>query len=497
MSRRLPVYGLALAFFLLHGVAAIALPLRLAPLSTLCVILAEVAAILACLYAARKAGGPVRILWWLLALAALLTAIANMLDMATTAMGIAVSNHAPAVPIFLSTLYCVAMLLAISMRFDLRAFGPVRIINSMLSLAIGALFYVQIFSMLTMHGSERAADAFFIVLLFDALDISLAIAGTIRALGADKPQERRFYYILAVFLWANFIGPSLHNHILLRHDFVWLDLLLSAPYLLLVALVFSPNPGFVQRPSTFPRLARVIRSGSPIFLSLALLALGLLVSRTHYYIGVAASLLSLIGYSTLTTLTQSRGIEAEESLLAAKTTLEEMVGLDALTGIPNRRAFDTMLHRECIAANRSLQPVSLLMIDVDHFKQLNDTRGHPLGDAYLIQIAHALRNALPRVTDFAARYGGEEFAVILPATNSGGAAEVARRLQSSIADLALSHAASPSGKVTISIGYSTFNGSAKTSPIDLTHAADRALYQAKERGRNRSEYLSLHEIAGK
>jgi diguanylate cyclase (GGDEF)-like protein len=131
------------------------------------------------------------------------------------------------------------------------------------------------------------------------------------------------------------------------------------------------------------------------------------------------------------------------------------------------------------------------MIDVDHFKQVNDEKGHQVGDEYLIQIARALRGALPRATDLVARYGGEEFSVILAATDRTGAMKTAERLLECIADLGLRNAAAPTGSVTISVGFSTYDGSFTHSSARLLQAADRGLYLAKRNGRNRSVYFSV------
>ncbi len=477
----------------MHGLVATLLPLRLAPVSTLCIVLAELAAIYACIRTSHMAGRAMRTRWWLLAIAILYHAIAMLLQIRSEIIGAAESNPVPGLQILFATLYGIPLLLAVSMQFDPRAFRPIRIVNLFLSLALAAVFYVQVFSVVTIHGSSKPADVLFISHLFDALDLFLAIAATIRLFGAGQPQERRFFYVASLFLWANTILPAVHNRILINHDLVSLDLLIAAPYLLLLVLASQALPRFIEDPHPSHRFIRIVRSGSPIFLSLALLLLGISVSRTHFYIGSLAVLSAITGYGILNTLTQSRGIEAEESLLAAKRTLEELVGVDDLTGIPNRRSFDRAIERECGAANRSMHPLSLLMIDVDYFKQLNDTCGHLTGDEYLIRIAHALRDALPRITDFTARYGGEEFAVILPGTNCPGAMEVARKLHLAIANLALSHPSTPSGRVTVSIGISTYSGLTSPSPLHLTKAADRALYNAKGHGRNRSEFLPIHD----
>jgi len=224
---------------------------------------------------------------------------------------------------------------------------------------------------------------------------------------------------------------------------------------------------------------------------MALVCAGVIASRSHFYIGMAAVLLAITGYGVLNFFTHSHALETEESLLASNIKLERLVGVDSLTGIPNRRALDKVLRREFAASRRSRQPLSLLILDVDNFKQINDMNGHPVGDDYLIHIAGALRTSLPRVTDFIARYGGDEFSAVLPATDSEGAAMTAAKLIECIAGLRIAHPAKPSGTVTVTIGFSTFDGSTHHTMASLIKAADRALYRAKRGGRNRFEYLKL------
>jgi diguanylate cyclase (GGDEF)-like protein len=206
---------------------------------------------------------------------------------------------------------------------------------------------------------------------------------------------------------------------------------------------------------------------------------------------MAAVLLAIAGYGVLNIFTHSHALETEESLLASNIKLERLVGVDSLTGIPNRRALDKVLRREFAAARRARQPLSLLIIDVDHFKQINDMNGHQAGDDCLVHIADALHKALPRMTDFIARYGGDEFSAILPLTNSAGARMAAEKLLECVAQLRLIHPTAPSGTVTVTIGFSTFDGSTHHTRANLIRAADRALYLAKRDGRNRFEYLKL------
>ena len=169
----------------------------------------------------------------------------------------------------------------------------------------------------------------------------------------------------------------------------------------------------------------------------------------------------------------------------AQTALEALASLDGLTGISNRRNFDGHLRREWLRAARDNETISLLMIDIDHFKQFNDVAGHQKGDERLQQIARAISDQLLRATDLAARYGGEEFAVILPGANLAGALAVADRILTSVAALALPHPASPLGTcLTVSIGVAGSDFAKCAIESELISAADAALYRAKKAGRN-------------
>jgi diguanylate cyclase (GGDEF)-like protein len=156
---------------------------------------------------------------------------------------------------------------------------------------------------------------------------------------------------------------------------------------------------------------------------------------------------------------------------------------DALTAIPNRRAYDQKLSEESSRANRTGAPLSMLMIDIDLFKQYNDTFGHPAGDAALQSMAHVLQASL-RPYDFLARYGGEEFIVILPATELADAILVAERIRGLVAGSDFPHR-----KFTVSIGVARLDTNQGIKA--LVQAADSGLYRAKSAGRNR---VSLGEL---
>ena len=166
--------------------------------------------------------------------------------------------------------------------------------------------------------------------------------------------------------------------------------------------------------------------------------------------------------------------------------LAELVMRDGLTGLANRRRFDEALQREWERARRRGLPLSILMIDVDHFKRYNDHYGHPAGDQCLIDVAQAIAGGVHRTPDVVARYGGEEFVVLLPETDEQGARELAQRLIARVDALNLPHEASLTAEhVTISAGLAALVPDGASPVQVLLEQADSALYRAKEAGRHR------------
>jgi diguanylate cyclase (GGDEF)-like protein/PAS domain S-box-containing protein len=182
---------------------------------------------------------------------------------------------------------------------------------------------------------------------------------------------------------------------------------------------------------------------------------------------------------------------AEQDLNLAFCMVANLAMLDGLTGIANRRQFDDTMDRELRRAMRDGSTLSLLMIDVDHFKTYNDLYGHVMGDACLRQVAVAAQNVLHRTSDLFARYGGEEFVAILPNTDSRGAQKVAEQIRSAVELCRFPHAGNLHGAVTVSIGCATQILSPDSVGNPLLQAADEALYEAKSAGRNRIEVAQM------
>lgn len=179
--------------------------------------------------------------------------------------------------------------------------------------------------------------------------------------------------------------------------------------------------------------------------------------------------------------------EMRDQLNRLNSELEALSQLDSLTQIFNRRTFTEQAEQQWLVATRQQQPVSALMIDVDHFKLFNDHYGHPAGDTCLKRITQAIKGCLRRPLDLLGRYGGEEFIVLLPETDSVGAFRVACSINKAVEALGLRHEISPTHHVaTVSIGGATCMRTAGHGLEELIKSADRALYKAKRSGRNRS-----------
>jgi diguanylate cyclase (GGDEF)-like protein len=176
--------------------------------------------------------------------------------------------------------------------------------------------------------------------------------------------------------------------------------------------------------------------------------------------------------------------ETNELLRKANLELERISTIDKLTGIYNRRYFDNSIEKTWTIALRENHPVSLIMIDIDHFKVFNDTYGHLAGDQCLKSIANEIKDTLQRTGDFVARFGGEEFAVLLLNTSENGATIVAEKIRKRIERLKIIYEGIEA-RVTVSLGVASMIPDDRTNPKDLICAADEALYKAKEAGRNR------------
>lgn len=195
----------------------------------------------------------------------------------------------------------------------------------------------------------------------------------------------------------------------------------------------------------------------------------------------------------------STQLESEKAWVAERAALSrenrqlaELASRDELTGLPNRRTFNRTLESEAARQSRSPLPLSMMMVDVDHFKKYNDLYGHQAGDVCLQRIAQCLSEKVGRASDVVARIGGEEFAVLLPGTDEAGVLRVGEIMLEAVRDLQFEHSGTSLGLISISIGVALWPPSYRGDPAQLIQLADRALYESKRLGRNR---LTMSEIS--
>lgn len=190
---------------------------------------------------------------------------------------------------------------------------------------------------------------------------------------------------------------------------------------------------------------------------------------------------SLVGF--MFDITERKQIE--EELIRLQKEFRELSYKDGLTGVANRRMFDSVMEVEWSNAMRNRQPISVILLDIDYFKQYNDHYGHIHGDECLKRVAQALSKVGSRSRDFFARYGGEEFVLVLPETDAEAAHRVAERCRSMIFKEQIPHDKSNVSQIlTISLGVGTIMPGHKDDPLAFIESVDRQLYEAKQRGRN-------------
>jgi diguanylate cyclase (GGDEF)-like protein len=210
--------------------------------------------------------------------------------------------------------------------------------------------------------------------------------------------------------------------------------------------------------------------------------------RFDYVVGTVGVLLAVLGYAARATSSQVSSLEHGEGLQAEQSKLQSIAWTDALTGLGNRHFLDQALGLAAQKAGLDGH-LCVLMIDIDHFKLLNDRYGHVVGDQCLRSVASALQRSMARPNDVLARYGGEEFIALLHGTDGAGAKVVAERVRAAVQSLKLEHLGSPFGTVTVSVGAASAP-TRTVEPAALVEAADGALYDAKRSGRNQIKVVT-------
>lgn len=361
-----------------------------------------------------------------------------------------------------------------------------RIVDGLLLILLVVLCYLGVRDLTDAEGFLKPEDMSWVVVAFDIENVFLLGTFLVRYLTATEEGDRRFFGVGAMFLALYALCAGIHNHDELYPDTLVLrrvaDVIPTVSFMGLICLLHA---------NAMPRRLEPIRqkwarqlsvSLAPGLLLAAIFALSLGITERQGMFGRSVLALAMLVYVVRVTQTQFWFARTRDRLAEALSTVERVSLLDELTGIPNRRAFDQTLRERTKEAVREGRPLSVLMIDIDHFKAFNDTLGHPEGDVALRSVARLLAGALRRPADFIARYGGEEFVVILTGTDLEGAQVVARRMNRAVYDAQLEHSNGIDSRVTVSIGVAT---RAPDHVQGLVMHADRALYSAKHAGRNR------------
>ena len=448
---------------------------------------APLLAALGCAWRARRETASGRVAWGAMALSLALWSLGAMDNFVQEVLnGHSYEMYRAAMLAFNLANVPIAFLLAGEWTFEGR--GLMRSIDALIAVALGYGYFLLVWAMLNARGAPDESGVNTLVWLLDGQNLFVAAGALVRCSAARDTRERRFFGALAGYLFVYSAIVALNNRVLAFHP-VYSAQLGSVVTIAFAAFWACANGAatHAQPTGVRPGYARAVRSASPVILASALLILALALIRVEYVAGAAGVLIAVFGYALRNIAAQMRHIAREDELQRDRNALEAIASTDALTGVANRRELDRALANVARRRRRRERQAplayALLMIDIDHFKLLNDRYGHPAGDACLRVVAQTLQAALVRPGDLLARYGGEEFAVLLRDVDAAGALHVAERLRVAVEALRIAHAGSPFACVTVSIGAAcALQGE---SPDGLVEAADRALYRAKCDGRNR------------
>jgi diguanylate cyclase (GGDEF)-like protein len=461
--------------------------------SNILVGLAFVFATLACLHQFQTGPAEASRLWALLAAAFLLSIIGQAQSTVDELLPIHRTTAFTADFFFL--VYGIPVLLAISSPNEgLRNFLW---FDTAQALIAALLLYLQIFASLAPFGNDPISQVK-LMNLYNAENAILAVMVGVRLFARPSEGRKRFYDALAIYLWTYGITALILGYIELKldrpqglHDVFW-----ALPVLVfLAALSFQPE-GSSHRGTVGEHhrsAALVIDSLSPILFILSIIIMGARIAPGHPLIGFASIAVAVVLYGLRSAFLLGKYVESQRelskrsaALLDAVNRLREQSIRDSLTGLHNRRHFDEGLLSEWKRSLRFRQCLSVLLVDVDHFKELNDQYGHLEGDECLKKIAQQFAAHVKRPGDMIARYGGDEFCVVLPATSQDGALEIAEKLRSAITlGIAGRHLAPCN--LTLSIGICSRVATPDIPVEKFLSMADGALYNAKRNGRNRVE----------
>ncbi len=433
----------------------------------------------------RATPGEAGTLWSMLAMAMGLHLASTIMLLSASLVGGTLGFSMVIMGIVLSGLYMVPVMFMVARTFSRDMPRMVRVLDALIAACAVVLLYALMYKVAAMPPERMKAHARELSFLADAVNYSLAALVTMRIVAGITRMRRHAYFAAAVFLWVNAISVSGYNR--MSHGGLpwWGGLLLQLAFVVVIPLALMTTPAWLRKLRTSAMTRGVIEGFSPIVLSVSVLALGISVSRLDFGIGMIVSVLSVLFYGMRMAYIQNQDRYRQHMAAMNNQQLQRQLGTDPMTGIANRMTLDVHLRQVLQSRKRSGGSCSVLMVDVDFFKQYNDHFGHIAGDECLVRVVDALRASLWRGGDLIARYGGEEFAVVLPDSSLHAAEIVGQRLVDAVSALKMPHPKSRFGCVTVSVGVATCSTCGPEEAVNLLESADRGLYLAKHEGRNR------------
>lgn len=481
------------AVLALHAVLLFALRTDGVSASRLCTAAIPALAALCSLWRAQQLPLRERISWRWLGAALFLWAAGQTVE--TLLPGSSAASNLAADPSdFLYLTAAFPLLLAIANTTETESIRSIFYLELAQVLLAGVLTYVRLYKMSL--SSDAAASV--MLKIYAAECALLAVSAVLRLVSWSTLEERRRMRMLCVVLWMYLPVELLLDYATKNWHLqagTLLDLLWSGPFLFagwqalhLPMEAVAAEPRRVRRKGSL-----LIETLCPMLITTGIFALAASIVSQHPMLGLASILLLLLvqglhgGIVQLNYLAgQNLLLEREQELEQANAGLEQLSRLDPLTGVANRRQFSVALDEAWKLALRRQESIGVLMIDVDHFKAVNDFHGHAYGDECLTAIARILSKQGARANDLLARYGGEEFVLLLTETDFAGAMAVAERMRHGVELAGIVNEGSPfNHRVTVSIGVGLSEPKFGTNAPALVEIADQALYEAKRLGRNR------------
>lgn len=358
------------------------------------------------------------------------------------------------------------------------------IMDGFLACVIAVFFYVLLHRVIGRSAVDPSA-ATFIMWMFDAMAAFVALFATLRFVSTKRVDERRFFFVLMAFSWAEIVFPAIHNRFILSSESYLPEVFLSLPFVVLGVLLSRRRTVWFRSYRPSRRIRIVARSVSPFVLSVALCGVAFGQLQASPILAVSALILGVASYAARAGMILSQHLAIEDKLRRLQRDLQQTIVKDDLTQLTNRRGFYRAFKRDWDSALAQGTSLTVAMVDIDYFKLLNDTYGHLAGDNCLAAVGQALqREARLHGQVMIARYGGEEFAVLLPGYDRAAAEHILQHMKARVEVLQIRHSRAPFGVVTVSAGLATSADGEYADGEKLLDAADTALYEAKRAGRN-------------